>query len=630
MSAAVPPTPIEAATAAAAQPRRSRGGFFGSLGVLGTICLVIILFAALIAVFGAMLAPYDPNFSDLGLSYVGPTGGHLFGFDQSGRDILSRVMVGARTSLLGPLVVVAFAIALGTVIAVATAWKGGRFDTLASTGLDILFAFPGILLAVLAAAVFGRGLTAAALALSVAYMPYVARVVRSAAIRERNQQYIAALEVQGFSGFAVCMRHLVPNVLPIDRRPGHHPVRLRDGRPGRDLVHRPGRAAAAARLGRDGAGGPKRCAGQAIPPSLWPRASASSSLWWRSTCWVSVSSKTATRSVRCPTCPTCLRPAPSSCSRSRELSPVELMEAVLERADQIEPTVNAFAFRFDERARAQAAGGRGAVCRKRRGAAPAGRNPGGAEGRGGGRGRADDHGLADAQGRGRRSHHRGGRADRGGGRHHPRPHQHARVLVCRVHALPAERHHPQPVEPRVRRRRVVGRLGRVARGGYIAAGQRLGHRRLDSHPGVVQRRGRLQAAVWPRARGAAVQPRSVLPLRPARADGGRHRALRKRAGRAAPVRHRLDCAQARDPRSARRHRRAAAGPDAAAGRLPPRSRGRAKHARGRRGTRGRRGHGRGVRARADRADDQRGHLGALREHLRRLDRERRRGRAPTR
>ena len=84
-----------------------------------------------------------------------------------------------------------------------------------SSGLDILFAFPGILLAVLAAAVFGAGLTAAAIALSIAYMPYVARVLRGAALRERGQPYVAALEVQGASATSICMRHIVPNMLPL-------------------------------------------------------------------------------------------------------------------------------------------------------------------------------------------------------------------------------------------------------------------------------------------------------------------------------------------------------------------------------------------------------------------------------
>jgi peptide/nickel transport system permease protein len=88
-------------------------------------------------------------------------------------------------------------------------------DAVISSGLDILFAFPGILLAVLAAAVFGAGLWAAAISLAIAYMPYVARVLRGAALKERSQPYIAALEVQGASATSICLRHIVPNVMPL-------------------------------------------------------------------------------------------------------------------------------------------------------------------------------------------------------------------------------------------------------------------------------------------------------------------------------------------------------------------------------------------------------------------------------
>jgi peptide/nickel transport system permease protein len=84
-----------------------------------------------------------------------------------------------------------------------------------SVVLDILFAFPAILLAVLGAAVFGASLTAAAVSLAVAYTPYVARILRSAAVRERAREYIAASEVQGLSGWAICARHLLPNVTPL-------------------------------------------------------------------------------------------------------------------------------------------------------------------------------------------------------------------------------------------------------------------------------------------------------------------------------------------------------------------------------------------------------------------------------
>jgi peptide/nickel transport system permease protein len=178
-------------------------------------CLVVIAIALVMAVFGAALAPHDPNASDLNQAYFGPTGGHLLGFDGQGRDLASRLLAGARTSILGPAAVVLLAVVTGIVLAIAAAWRGGWLDSGISVVMDMLFAFPGILLAVLAAAVFGPSLTAATLALAVAYTPYVARVLRSAAVRERAREYIAAGEVQGLSTWTICTRHLVPNIAPL-------------------------------------------------------------------------------------------------------------------------------------------------------------------------------------------------------------------------------------------------------------------------------------------------------------------------------------------------------------------------------------------------------------------------------
>ncbi len=161
---------------------------------------------------GPLLRPFDPNQSDLAFANVGPFGSHVLGFDGQGRDLLSRLMAGARTTVFGAAFVAIAAVAVGAAIAVAAAWFGGLVDTVVSAVLDVVFAFPGILLAVVAAAVFGAGLTSAAVALTIAYAPYVARVLRSAALRERAMTYIAALEVQGFGAWRLCLRHLLPNI----------------------------------------------------------------------------------------------------------------------------------------------------------------------------------------------------------------------------------------------------------------------------------------------------------------------------------------------------------------------------------------------------------------------------------
>ena len=190
-----------------------RRGWYG-VGVSGVVCAAVIAVAALVAVIGSWISPYDVDVSDLSQSWVGPgqVSGHALGFDAQGRDLLSRLLGGARSAVLGPLGVVVISIVLGGALAVFAAWRGGKVDAFIGACLDVLFAFPGILLAILAAAVFGAGLTSAVIALAIAYTPFVARILRSAALKVRSQPYIAALEVQGQSGFAICARHILTNM----------------------------------------------------------------------------------------------------------------------------------------------------------------------------------------------------------------------------------------------------------------------------------------------------------------------------------------------------------------------------------------------------------------------------------
>ena len=203
--------------AVAAVERRARSPWTALLatGPIGLASAAVIAIAIFVTIFGPLIAPSDPYLGQLANSYVGPQPGAPLGFDGEGRDVLSRVLVGARTSMLGPMFVVILCITAGALLAVWTAWARGAVDAVVSSALDILFAFPGILLAILATAVFGKGLTAATIALAIAYTPYVARVLRGAALRERSLLYISALEVQGASPLSICFRHLIPNMVPL-------------------------------------------------------------------------------------------------------------------------------------------------------------------------------------------------------------------------------------------------------------------------------------------------------------------------------------------------------------------------------------------------------------------------------
>ena len=203
---------MSAQSNAAVVASHSRSWRLPRLGVGGWASVAILGLALVLAIFGPLARPFDPDTANLTYANVGPYGAHLLGFDGAGRDVLSRLMVGARTTVLGAAFVSVLAVGVGSTLAVATAWFGGKLDTLVTAALDVLFSFPGILLAVLSAAVFGPGLMSAGLALAVAYSPYLARVLRGAALKERAMAYIAAGEVQGFGAWTLCVRHLLPNI----------------------------------------------------------------------------------------------------------------------------------------------------------------------------------------------------------------------------------------------------------------------------------------------------------------------------------------------------------------------------------------------------------------------------------
>ena len=190
--------------------RRARLG--GASNVVLVLCGVVLAAMAVFVLLGSAIAPQNPDAVNLQIALQGPSLAHLFGTDATGRDIFSRVLAGARPSILGPILIAVGATALGTMIGVVAAWKRGGSDALLSRGMEILFAFPGLLMAMMAVAILGRGLTAPIVALTIANTPWVARIIRSAALRERSLPYIAASTVQGFSGFTICIRHVLPNI----------------------------------------------------------------------------------------------------------------------------------------------------------------------------------------------------------------------------------------------------------------------------------------------------------------------------------------------------------------------------------------------------------------------------------
>lgn len=197
------------------RPRRRISTLTDRLGLLGTVAAVVLAVIVLAAIFAPVIAPYDPNEPDLLNVLSNPSLTHWFGTDALGRDILSRLLFGARLTLLGPGLVILLSTVIGTALALTAAWWGGRVDTAISWVLDVLFAVPGIVFALIAVALFGPSFGTVIAGLIIAYIPYVARVVRGAALRERQLPYVSAAWLQGQRSLSITTFALLPNLMPL-------------------------------------------------------------------------------------------------------------------------------------------------------------------------------------------------------------------------------------------------------------------------------------------------------------------------------------------------------------------------------------------------------------------------------
>jgi peptide/nickel transport system permease protein len=175
---------------------------------------VIVVVVAIAALAAPWLAPYDPAAQQLALRLDGPSVGHPLGLDELGRDILSRVLLGARISLLVGLIVVGVSTAVGALFGSVAGYYGGRVDQVISRLMDILLAFPGLLLAIALVAVLGPSLTNVVLALTVIGWVGYARLVRGQVLRAREFEYVVAARALGAGTWRILARHVLPSTLP--------------------------------------------------------------------------------------------------------------------------------------------------------------------------------------------------------------------------------------------------------------------------------------------------------------------------------------------------------------------------------------------------------------------------------
>ena len=179
------------------------------LAVAGTLVLLVLV---VVGVFGQWLAPSGVNEVDVEHMLEGPSRSHLFGTDELGRDVLSRVLVAARVSLEVGVVSVGLALLVGVTIGLVAGYYRGWADNALMRCMDVLFAFPVLLLAVAIVAVLGPGLGTVMVAIGVVYAPIFARVTRASVLSVREQVYVRAALSIGASDLRIMRRHVLPNI----------------------------------------------------------------------------------------------------------------------------------------------------------------------------------------------------------------------------------------------------------------------------------------------------------------------------------------------------------------------------------------------------------------------------------
>ncbi|MCH7794471.1 MAG: ABC transporter permease [Proteobacteria bacterium] len=180
------------------------------LGAAGAFVVLVMIFAA---VFAEAIAPYDPEDNAFEYMFTAPGAQFWLGTDDFGRDILSRIIYGARTALFVGFVAAVIGATGGLVLGVASAYFGGWFDLIIQRVMDVVMAFPLIILALAVVAVLGPGIDKVIIAITIPFIPQCARVVRSSALAIREMPYVDAARACGFSHARIILRHMVPNVM---------------------------------------------------------------------------------------------------------------------------------------------------------------------------------------------------------------------------------------------------------------------------------------------------------------------------------------------------------------------------------------------------------------------------------
>jgi peptide/nickel transport system permease protein len=181
--------------------------------LLGTFGLLLMLIMAATGLSAELIAPYSPTANDFGAMMEAPSWAHLLGTDQFGRDLLSRIIFGARTAMIVGLSSALVGGTVGLVLGVGSAYFGGKTDLILQRVFDVVMAFPLIIMALAVVAIFGTGVQNVIVAITIPLVPRCARVVRSSALSIREVPYVDAARALGFGHMRIILCHMVPNVM---------------------------------------------------------------------------------------------------------------------------------------------------------------------------------------------------------------------------------------------------------------------------------------------------------------------------------------------------------------------------------------------------------------------------------
>ncbi len=199
----------------AAIVRRRPGGLarFVRSSPLGTVAAIFLLFVFAMALLADVVTYWDPLVTNYGLTRAAPSGDHLLGTDHLGRDILSRIVTGARISLFVALIAVLVGDGVGLAWGIVSGYFGGRVDLLSQRVLDALLSFPGLILAMLLLVALGAGLSTVIIAIAVTRIPLSTRVIRSVALTTKSLAYVEAARALGASPLRILVQHVAPQCI---------------------------------------------------------------------------------------------------------------------------------------------------------------------------------------------------------------------------------------------------------------------------------------------------------------------------------------------------------------------------------------------------------------------------------